>query len=264
MRTVDPHELAAIPGHAAVLDMDDVALFLDLDGTLAPLCQTPGEVGPDAGRNRLLGELTRRLDGRTAIVSGRTVEEVDRIVEGTVTAVAGIHGLQRRAADGALTTARPHPRLDVARGALEAMAGARRGLAFEDKQLSVALHYRGAPGAAEAVRELAQRVAKATGLALQEGHMVVELRTPGPNKGDAVAAFMAEAPFAGARPIYIGDDLTDEDAFAAVAAAGGYGVLVGPERRTFASWRLDSVGDVLDWLGAGLDARPHPALEGSR
>jgi len=86
--------------------------------------------------------------------------------------------------------------------------------------------------------------------------MVVELRTPGPTKGDAVAAFMAEPPFAGARPIYVGDDLTDEDAFTAVAEAGGYGVLVGAGRETAAAWRLEDVDQVLAWLGAALETPP--------
>ena len=84
--------------------------------------------------------------------------------------------------------------------------------------------------------------------------MVAELRTPGPNKGEAVTAFMAEPPFAGAVPVCIGDDLTDEPAFAAAGQAGGYGVLVGPARPTAARWRLDGVEDVLAWLAAGLEA----------
>ena len=82
--------------------------------------------------------------------------------------------------------------------------------------------------------------------------MVAELRTPGPGKGDALADFMAEAPFEGALPIYIGDDLTDEDAFAAAAAAGGHGILVGARRETCATWRLGGVDDVLAWLAEGL------------
>jgi trehalose 6-phosphate phosphatase len=84
------------------------------------------------------------------------------------------------------------------------------------------------------------------------GHMVAELRTPGPDKGDALAAFMAEPPFAGSRPVFIGDDLTDEDAFAAAAAGGGFGVLVGPDRPTAARMRLENVEAVHAWLTAAI------------
>ena len=94
-----------------------------------------------------------------------------------------------------------------------------------------------------------------TGLVLQAGDCVFELRTPGPDKGGAVRAFMSEAPFAGARPLYLGDDLTDESAFRAVAALGGFGVLVGPPRPTAALYRLEDVEDALNWLdGLGPDA----------
>ena len=82
--------------------------------------------------------------------------------------------------------------------------------------------------------------------------MVVELRTPGPNKGDAIADFLGDAPFAGARPVFVGDDLTDEGGFLAAAARGGFGVLVGPERRTRARWRLADVDAALAWLEASL------------
>ncbi|HEX5776183.1 MAG TPA: trehalose-phosphatase, partial [Caulobacteraceae bacterium] len=190
--------------------------------------------------------------GRTAVISGRTIEDVDRILDRQITPVAGVHGLQRRTAAGEVIAAEPHPRLDDARAAFNALALAARGLLVEDKGLSVALHYRQAPSCAEPVRDLARRLQEGAGLVLQEGDMVAELRTPGPNKGDALADFMAEPQFAGALPIYIGDDLTDEDAFAAAAAAGGHGILVGERRETCATWRLDDVDGVLAWLAEGL------------
>lgn len=235
-----------------VLDMDSTALFLDLDGTLAPICGRPGDVGPDPRRSRLLERLVERLDGRAAIVSGRTIADVDRIVEGRILPVAGVHGLQRRTAAGAVIEAEPHPKLGLARTAFHSLAAADRDLLVEDKRVGIALHYRQAPRSMEAVRDLARRLERVTGLVLQEGDMVAELRSPGPGKGEAVAAFMAETSFAGARPVYIGDDLTDEDGFAAAAALGGYGVLVGPGRDTRARWRLGGVDDVLAWLDTGL------------
>lgn len=235
------------------LDLARTALFLDLDGTLAPIAETPDGVTPERRRSRLLARLAERMGGRVAVISGRPINDVDRILERSIRAVAGVHGLERRTADGEVVSPEPHPKLAEAREAFRALARASRGLIVEDKGLSVALHYRQAPEGEEAVRELAHRLADATGLRLQEGHMVAELRTPGPGKEGAVAAYMAEPPFAGAVPVYVGDDLTDEDGFAAAARAGGFGVLVGPERRTRAKWRLADVEQVLAWLGEALE-----------
>lgn len=250
--SVIKEELA--PPSLAQLGLDRTALFLDFDGVLAPIEETPAAVGPEPRRNALLRQLTDRLSGRIAVVSGRTLADVDRILDGALVAVAGVHGLQRRNAAGQVGHAWPHPKLGHARAAFHGLAGAERGLLVEDKGISVALHYRRAPACAQPVRELAERLAETTGLALQEGDMVAELRSPGPTKGDALAAFMAEPPFAGARPIYIGDDLTDEDGFAAAQAAGGFGILVGRRRGSRADWRLETVDQVLAWLAAGTRA----------
>ena len=124
------------------------------------------------------------------------------------------------------------------------------GLLVEDKALSLTLHYRQAPDRAPEAIDLAERLATVTGLTLQPGDMVVELRTPGASKGDSIRAFMTEAPFRGARPIFLGDDLTDEHGFFAVRQLGGYGVLVGPQRKTTAIYRMDSVETALSWLEA--------------
>ena len=213
----------------------------------------PDQVGPDARRAALLDDLSRALDGRLAVVSGRALEDLDRILEGRVNAIAAVHGLVRRGAHG-VDRAQPHADLDHARDVLRDLARSDKGLLFEDKSLSVALHYRNVPSAADAVIEAAERLAQSTHLVLQLGDMVAELRTPGQDKGKSVSAFLREAPFDGATPVFVGDDLTDEDGFAAAARLGGYGVLVGPERPTQATYRLDDCETVLDWLGAGLKA----------
>jgi trehalose 6-phosphate phosphatase len=236
------------------LDLADTALFLDLDGTLADIAETPGEVGPVARRTRLLRALGQAVDGRLAILSGRAIADVDRILDGTVSAVAGLHGLDRRTADGRLHATPPHPALADARDCLATLARADRGLLLEDKGTSAALHYRRSPQAGPAVIDCARRLARQTGLVLQEGHMVAELRTPGPDKGEALEAFMAEAPFAAGRPVMIGDDLTDEDAFAAAEALGGHAILIGQPRRSRARWRLDSPAALLAWLEGHLTA----------
>jgi trehalose 6-phosphate phosphatase len=233
---------------APVLELSGTALFLDLDGTLAPIVLRPDQVVPDPRRTSLLERLAKGLDGRLAVVSGRTLDDLDRILEHRVTALAGVHGLARRASDGSLRIARAHPGHAQALAAMNAFAAPRHGVLVEDKGLSIALHYRQAPEIAAAAIEEAERVARLTGLSLQPGRMVVELRAPGPTKGDSVRAFMAEPPFAGARPVFIGDDLTDEDGFEAAKRLGGFGVLVGAPRATAARFQLPDVDAALAWL----------------
>jgi len=166
--------------------------------------------------------------------------------------IAAVHGLVRRGGHG-VDRVQPHPDLDHARDVLRDLARGDKGLLFEDKTLSVALHYRNAPSAADAVIEAAERLARSSDLALQLGDMVAELRTPGQDKGKAVAAFLREPPFDGATPVFVGDDLTDEDGFTAAARLGGYGVLVGPAHRpTQAAYRLNDCNAVLDWLSASI------------
>jgi len=234
------------------LALEATALFLDLDGTLAPIAARPQDVRPDPRRTRLLERLVAALDGRVAVVSGRTLADVDRILEGSVTAVAAVHGLVRREADGALTEAAPHPELGAVMRRCREFAARDTGLIVEDKRLSVALHYRLAPSHAMAARRFAEELAAATGLVLQHGDMVEELRTPGPTKGDSVATFLEAPPFAGARPVFLGDDATDEHGFEAVQAHGGLGILIGPGRPTAARRRLTGVEEALAWLEAAL------------
>lgn len=232
------------------------ALFLDLDGTLAPIMPRPEQVGPDRRRAMLMKRLAATLNGRVAVVSGRALDDLERILERAVTPIAAVHGLVRRDADGHIVTVAPHPGLADARLLLRDLARCDRGLQFEDKQVSVALHYRNAPGAGEAVVEAAERIAGATGLVLQLGDMVVELRTPGQDKGQSVAAFLRERPFLGSTPIFIGDDLTDEDGFTAAARLGGFGILVGPMRPTAASYRLENPQAVAGWLESVVTLTP--------
>lgn len=232
------------------LQFADSALFLDLDGTLATIVARPQDVGPDARRTRLIERLDEGLNGRLAVVTGRTLDDVDRILEGRVACVAAVHGLVRRDADGTLHASAPHPGLTRATQALRAFADRDAGLLVEEKGASVALHFRLArPRAAEA-RLFARRLAAETGLALQDGDMVEELRTPGPAKGDSIRDFMGTERFAGARPVFVGDDVTDEHGFAEVDRLGGFGVLVGRPRQTHARFGLRNVEDVMAWLEA--------------
>ena len=235
------------------LRLDEAALFLDLDGTLAPIAARPQDVRPDPRRTSLLERLARRLEGRLAVVSGRTLADVDRILEGCVVSVAAVHGLVRRGPDGALHETPPNPHLSAAVAGFNAFAARDAGLFVEEKAgLSVALHFRQAAAYAEAARACARGLAQSTGLTLQEGDMVEELRTPGASKGDSVRQFLSEPPFAGAVPVFVGDDATDEAGFKAAQALGGMGVRIGASRATAARYSLAGVEAALDWLEAPL------------
>jgi trehalose 6-phosphate phosphatase len=227
---------------------EDASLFLDIDGTLAEFRRLPEEVVPTPRRTKLLRRLSDRLEGRVAMISGRAMSDMDRITERAVVAASGVHGLEHRRADGEVEAAPPHPAIAEARSAFEALVQAHPRLFLEDKGLGLVLHYRAAPDLKDIANHAAERLAAETGLALQRGDMMAEVRTPGRNKGHALTAFMAEPPFIGHIPIYIGDDLTDEHAFEAARELGGYGILVGPERQTAARYRLDDVEAVLSWL----------------
>jgi trehalose 6-phosphate phosphatase len=237
----------------------DVSLFLDFDGTLVDLAERPDAVVVEPSLGRLVNALAERLDGRVAVVSGRSASAILSYlgIEGsTPFAIAGSHGLELRWTDGrAEAPVRPEG-LDEAIAAFEALAATLPGVMVEEKPFGAALHYRQAPDAGPACDALAEHVADNTGFAIQHGKMVVELRALGADKGDAVRRFMAEPPMAGTHPVFLGDDLTDEAGFRAAEELGGWGVLVGGPRATAARYRLAGVNEVHQWLGgvAGVTA----------
>lgn len=230
------------------LTLERTALFLDLDGTLTALRDRPSDVRPHARRTALLREAGARLAGRVAIISGRTVANIDQILQGACLAVSGVHGLQRRSACGDYESVEAHTRIDAAAALMTSLCESHAGLVLEHKQQSVALHYRRAPKAEAAIVEFVERLGRTEALLVQRGDKVIELRTPGPDKGAAVRRFLGEAPFRGATPIYIGDDLTDESAFQAVCSAGGLGVVVGGRRPTAALAALPDPAAVRAWI----------------
>ena len=231
-----------------------LALFLDLDGTLAPIAPHPAAVGPTPDRTALLRRLHGHLQGRIAILSGRALSEIDRICGGVRLPAAGVHGLQRRDACGHVIETFPAPGLKLVTAVLEAYAALHPGVLVEVKPGALALHVRQAPARAEEAAAMTAELAKAYGLELQAGDQVFELKTPGANKGAALAAFMAEAPFEGGVPVMIGDDLTDEHAFEAAQRLGGFGVLVGDRQPSAARHGLADVDAVMTAL-AGLADR---------
>lgn len=236
----------------APLDLDHSALFLDLDGTLFDLMPRPEDVHGDAVSADLLAQLDRDLGGRLAVLTGRSLADADRIVGGGVHAVSGVHGLERRDGDGRLHRAESPPSLAEARSAFQAYCREHPAVVLEDKGLGVVLHYRAAPRLADPIARFGAELADRLGLHPQPGSMMFELRTPGGGKGEALRAYMAESPFAGARPVFVGDDLTDEHGFDAADALGGYGIVVGPREPTAARFRLSDVAGVRAWLAASV------------
>ncbi len=230
----------------------DWALFLDVDGTLVPIAETPDAVAVSVRLCEALRDVMPALDGAVALISGRRIADLDRLFAPLRLPAAGLHGLERRDAAGTVNRIGGSAGLDDLREPLRAFAAAHPGVLLEDKGPALALHYRRAPAAAEAVRQLAAEMTAAMQgkVRVLFGKMVVEFALPLADKGMAIAAFMAEAPFAGRRPVFIGDDVTDEDGFAMVNKLGGYSVRVGAIEASAATYQLADVAAVVDLLHA--------------
>jgi trehalose 6-phosphate phosphatase len=234
----------------------DWAFFLDIDGTLLEIAETPEAVQTDSADYRLLERLQAAAGGAVALISGRTLAMIDELFAPLKLPAAGQHGFARR--DGA--GRRRRHRFDAARlrpiaAGLEPFARAHPGIVFEDKGASVALHYRLAPELREAshARALAAAALLPGELEVQPGKMVWEVKPVGAHKGMAIEEFMREAPFRGRRPVYLGDDLTDEDGFHVVNREGGHSIKVGAGE-TAARWRLADPAAARDWLDGWVNA----------
>ena len=244
--------VAAVP-----LPPAHACFFLDVDGTLLDLAARPAEVRMPAGLTGLLRALGAAAGGAVALVSGRTLADLDRLLAPLALAGAGQHGAERRDAAGRVHAAAADPDdLESAARRLRGLASRYAGLELEHKGLSLALHWRRAPGLGEAARAavLRERAGLGDAWRLQEGKMVCEIVLAGHDKGRAVEAFMSEAPFRGRVPVFVGDDLTDEAGFAEVNSRGGLSVKVGPGT-TQARHVLADAGAVRDWIGAWLEGR---------
>ncbi len=223
---------------------DRMALLLDLDGTLIDFAPTPDAVIVPPGLPQALAALRRRLDGALAIVTGRPVDQIDWLLPGIPHAVAGEHGAAIRRAPGAPLERGDHPPIPADWLAeAEAAIAAHPGALLERKAHGVTLHFRQAPEAGPFLRTLADALlAQLPSHALLAGSMVWEVRPRGIDKGNALRTLMAHPPFLGRTPLFIGDDVTDEDAIQAARALGGIGL------------RVDQVfgtpQGVRDWLAA--------------
>jgi trehalose 6-phosphate phosphatase len=232
------------------------ALFLDVDGTLLDFRDDPRSVSVSDELSGLLHALHDALDGALALVSGRGLDDLDRLFGNPHWAATGLHGLELRRADGSFrrltVDSDQQERMHLATTALAARFD---GVEREDKQMAVALHCRRAPHHFTSLRDAAfGLIAELPGYELQPGNLVIEFKPAGMDKGRAVSELMASAPFAGRLPVYLGDDLTDEHAFASVQKKSGISVLTGPPRPSHASFSLPGPAAVEVWLARVLDA----------
>jgi trehalose 6-phosphate phosphatase len=224
------------------------AVFLDVDGTLLDLAATPDAVIVPAHLRDLLRRVAQRVEGALALISGRSLVDIDRLF-GPGLAVAAEHGAVLRDAAGHVFETMAHSAaLAAILEPLRVAVGLHPGCLLEEKRFGLVLHWRGAPAAARSLTERAITLtAPYAALMLQPAHAALEIRQRGPGKAAALDRFMRSAPFTGRRPLFIGDDLTDEPAIARATARGGHGLHVG---RDFAG----GPAAVLAWLEAALAA----------
>lgn len=229
----------------------DWCIFLDVDGTLIELTETPFDTHVDDALKALLKDVSERLGGALALVSGRSIEYMDKLFAPLRLAAAGLHGVERRKASGEMHGASFNDsQLDRARSAFAALVQSHPGTLLEDKGRTLAIHYRMAPQFEPAVRESVDAVAAALGsnYHVQPGSMMFEIKPRGFDKGGAVKAFMQEPPFSGRTPLFVGDDLTDLDGFRVVESLGGSSVGVG--ERVQGKFHLANPAAVRAWLGS--------------
>ena len=239
------------------------ALFLDFDGTLVDIAATPDAVIVTPGLPELLSSLRARLGGALAIVTGRPVAGVDQFLPGLGLDACGMHGLERRIAGH---TAFPDDLADLSPRIeqLRARLAVHPGVIIEDKRVGVAVHWRTAPDAERDAKAAIDDLARDLGPAykVQDGKAVSELVPARAGKGEGVRALMQSEPYMGRRPIFVGDDKTDEYGFAAVDDLGGIGIKIGPGD-TLACFRLSSPAEfrhvMEEWLASGFESVELPS-----
>jgi trehalose 6-phosphate phosphatase len=244
-------DVSAMDKAAAVLvDPDRWALFMDIDGTLLGVAPTPDAVTVPAGLGQLLDSVVRGLGGAAAILTGRRIADADRLLAPLKLIASGVHGTELRSERGGPidTLAQPIP-ADV----IEAMNKISRiasGILVEQKGSGVAVHYRNAPLARQALEtELAAIVAASSyELVLRQGRKVLEAVPSGYSKGTALETLIARPPFEGRQPVMVGDDVGDESAFDVAERLGGLALRVAGEHYDRGAADFDGVGSVRIWL----------------
>lgn len=224
------------------------ALFLDFDGTLSPIRDDPDLCALPEGGAAILARLADKLGGALALISGRDVRDLSARTPGSLWRAGG-HGLEICAPGKAPPEGRPEAPVGLKTAILKAISQL-DGVRAEDKGAVIAVHYRAAPeSGAVLIERLTPLVEAHEGYNLQHGKMVLEAKPDSANKGRALTAMMQEPPFAGRRPVMIGDDATDEQAMEAAIALGGSAIKIG-DGATLAPHRLKSPEEVWSWLTA--------------
>lgn len=244
--------------------LERAALFLDFDGTLVPIADRPDAVHPDAETIALLGRLIERTGGALAVVSGRPIAALEKLLAPATPALAGSHGLELKLADGSVVR-QPVDSAGLQRAVelLREFAAGDRRLIVEEKPASVALHFRQAPEKQVDCEALARKIVRERrSLHLLEGKMVVEIKAARGDKGAAVDELMRIKPFEGRLPVVAGDDVTDEAAFKAVARRDGITIKVG-DGPTAARYRAADIAQLHDWLFRQAGTTPRPAKDRS-
>lgn len=229
--------------------IDGAALFLDFDGTLVDLAPRPEDVIVPDSLFDMINDLNRLLKCRIAIVSGRSVQVLRQDFNMSEIAIAGSHGNEISLVGNHDSVDRSE-KLDQIIAELNVFASQHNGLLIEAKSMGVGLHFRGAPDLESICKVVAFALAEKYDLKVQAGKMLFEIYSGDEDKGSAIKKLCALQPFSGSKPIFIGDDKTDEHGFQAAAELGGTGILVGPDRSTAARYRLDDVPAVHAWLSA--------------
>ena len=241
---------------------DRWALFLDVDGTLLDFADQPDQVCVDSRLRELMENLYGALDGALALVSGRGLDDLDDLFGHPPWAMAGLHGLELRGADGRYRGVHiGATRRSLVRDIAHAIATDLPGVLVEDKGMAIALHCRTSPQLFEQLSARVQSVLPSiAGYEMQPGSMVIELKPEGMDKGAAVGTLMSAWPFRGRTPVYVGDDLTDEHGFARANHQGGLSIRVGSREPSAARYSLPEPAAARAWLFRVLHALKHGAL----
>lgn len=229
----------------------DWALFLDIDGTLIEHADHPEGVAIPNTLPGLLTDLQHALGGAVALISGRTIDWMDHRFAPARLAASGQHGAEVRLAPDAPSVPIPTPKWrKPLEQALDRELAAWPGVFVEHKPLSLAVHFRAVPQSADEIMQLVTDIGYGLDGSVEflRGRFVIEVRQGGHNKGTALDTLMKTAIFTGRRPVFLGDDVTDEDGFRAARASGGIAVAVGPRATQQADFRLATPKDVREWL----------------
>jgi len=236
--------------------LNECAILLDIDGTLLDLAPTPREVWVPPGLSITLNRLLEKTSGALALVSGRSLNDIDLIFAPDQYPVVGGHGAEMRLTADREAVATHAPPMDKElKRRLAAIAKLSPGILLEDKGYSLALHYRLAPHAEKAIHEAVSLIRADLPNAPIEvlpGKCVCEIKHSGFTKATGVRELMTHEPFKGRRPIFIGDDVTDEVVFAIVPEYGGLAFSVGRQAAGVADY-FDEPRDVRAWLARLVD-----------